>query len=70
MVKNTNNINIYVKEKSKQLGIKSELIKDFKIRWNYTVLMCERFIEFRKIIDEITAYQANMTLSSQQINKI
>ena len=32
--------------------------------------MCERFIEFRKIIDEITAYQANMTLSSQQINKI
>ena len=59
-----------MKEKAKKLGIQDELIKDFKIRWNYTAQMCERLIEYRKIIEEITAYLANMTLSSQQISKI
>ena len=61
MVKYTKNVYIYVKENAKKLEIQGELIKDFKIRWNYIVQMCESFIECRKTMEEITAYHANMT---------
>ena len=51
LIRNTNNILKYVRSKQKEFKLQCELIKDFKIRWNYTCLFLSRILIYKEVIE-------------------
>ena len=55
MIKRSNNINMYVIKRAKEMSLPNKtFIMDFQVRWNTTFDMLDRFLIFKKVIDEIT----------------
>jgi hypothetical protein len=56
MIKRSNNLNIYVVKRVKEMEIPNKTsVIDFQVRWNTTYDMLDRFFVFKRIIDEITS---------------
>jgi hypothetical protein len=71
MIKNSSNILRYIRAKRREANLTVEIIKDFKIRWNYTNLFVIRLLKYQKIINEVTS-NPNLIpgLTSRQMSKL
>ena len=55
IIKNSSNNLRFVRAKRREANLNIEIIKDFKIRWNYTNLFVIRLLKYQKIINEVTS---------------
>lgn len=58
IVRGSSNVLQFVRHKAEAEAISAELIKDFKIRWNFTLLFLLRFNSHKLIVNEITGNPA------------
>ena len=71
MTRNSSNILSYMRIKQNDAQINYQLLKDFKIRWNYTYLFLERVLKYRPIINELTKNPSVVIgIQNAQINRL
>lgn len=71
-IKRANNIHIYVYQQIENEGLKKRsFLLDFHVRWNTTFLMINRFLKYKKIINDLTARpEAVNGIKFKQIEKL
>ncbi len=71
VIQKSSNILQYVRKRQRESKLSGEIIKDFRIRWNYTNLFALRFLKSHNIINEITSNPSLIPgLTAKQMTKL